>query len=143
MARKRPCRICRKWFTPHPRAGDRQHVCSEADCQEKRHRQACASWRRRHPDYDREERLRRRLRTGGGVDASALTADPLRGIDWGAARDAVGLEVAVAIEETGKVLHLWARDAVRSQVVGGSRHAPLTSPLACPRDGIVLSRGSA
>ena len=33
MLRKRPCRICRRWFQPHARAGERQRVCSEAACQ--------------------------------------------------------------------------------------------------------------
>jgi hypothetical protein len=120
MSRKRPCRICRKWFLPHPRAGDRQGACSQPGCQGERHRRACAAWRRRHPDYDREDRLRRRLLRE--VEAPGLAADPLRRIDWAAARDAVGLQVAVTIEETGKVLHLWARDAVRSQLLVLPRH---------------------
>ena len=43
-------------------------------------------------------------------------ADPLEvRIDGLAARDAVGLEVAVFVEETAKVLVDWARDAVLSQ----------------------------
>jgi hypothetical protein len=41
MRRKRPCRICRRWFVPHPGAGDRQHVCSAVDCQRERHWRAC------------------------------------------------------------------------------------------------------
>ncbi len=115
MARKRPCRICRKWFVPHPRAGDRQRACSAASCQSERHRKACEAWRGRQPEYDREDRLRRRLvREEGGP--GGVQADPLRRVDWSAARDAVGLEVAVTIEEAAKVLHLWARDAVCSQV---------------------------
>jgi len=118
MARKRPCRICRKWFAPHPRAGDRQRACGAASCQSERHRRACEAWRRREPDYDREDRLRRRLvrqqetnSPGGGL------ADPLCRLDWSAARDAVGLQVAVTIEEAARVVHQWARDAVRRQVV--------------------------
>lgn len=123
MTRKRPCRICRKWFLPHPRAGARQRTCSDARCQAERRRRGCAAWRRRHPDYDREDRLRRRLLRDGDPKVSCgLGTDPLRRIDWSAARIAVGLQVAVTIEETGKVLHLWARDAVRSQVVVPSRH---------------------
>jgi hypothetical protein len=122
MARKRPCRICRKWFLPHPRGGDRQHACSQPSCQGERHRRACAAWRRLHPDYDREDRLRRRLLRGGDAKTPGLTADPLVRIDWAAARDVVGLQVAVTIEETGKVLHLWARDAVRSQLLVPPRH---------------------
>ena len=118
MTRKRPCRICRKWFTPNPRAAGRQHVCSERHCQSERHRRACEAWRGRNPDYDREDRLRRRLlRKEEPKTGSALAADPLRGIDWAAARDAVGLQVAVTIEETGRVLHGWARDAVSAQLL--------------------------
>ena len=117
MARKRPCRICRKWFAPNPRAGDRQLVCSERRCQSERHRRACEGWRRCHPDYDREDRLRRRLLKQDPKAASGLGTDPLRRIDWAAARDAVGLQVAVTIEEAGKVLHAWARDAVFSQLI--------------------------
>jgi len=26
---KRPCRICGKWFTPHPRLGTRQKTCGK------------------------------------------------------------------------------------------------------------------
>jgi hypothetical protein len=124
MARKRPCRICRRWFAPHPRVGDRQRTCSSADCQRERHRRACTAWRRRHPDYDREDRLRRRLR----IPAKATAGAPLRGIDWSAARDAVGLQVAVTIEETGQVLQEWARDAVSVQVTGPLGVRPQVPP---------------
>lgn len=117
MVGKRPCRICRRWFQPHPRAGDRQHACSSPDCQRERHRRACATWRRHHPDYDWEDRLRRRLQAPDKATAGA----PLRGIDWSAARDAVGLQVAVVIEETGEVLQRWARDAVSAQVADPQR----------------------
>ena len=41
--------------------------------------------------------------------------DPLAGVNWAAARDAVGLEVTVFIEESGRVLAEWARDAVAAQ----------------------------
>lgn len=118
MARSRPCRICRKWFVPHPRAGDRQHACSDSRCQHERHRRACERWRGRYPDYDREDRLRRRLlRKEDPKGVSVLGVDPLRRIDWAAARDVVGLQVAVTIEEAGRVLHGWARDAVSSQLI--------------------------
>jgi hypothetical protein len=115
MARKRPCRVCRRWFLPHPRAGDRQHVCSRRECQKERNRRASAAWRRRHPDYDREDRLRRRLRRDGDSAARSEGSEvaPLRRIDWSAARNAVGLQVAVTIEETGQVLEQWVRNAVR------------------------------
>jgi len=118
MSRSRPCRICRRWFIPHPRAGDRQRACSKADCQQERHRLACQAWRCRHPEYDREDRLRRRLRQEEpGGRSRSVPVDPLQEIDWSVARDAVGLQVVAVIEETGQVLRNWARDAVTAQAV--------------------------
>ena len=39
-------------------------------------------------------------------------ADPMRGIDWEAARDEVGVEITVLVEETGKLILQWARDDI-------------------------------
>ncbi len=125
MVRKRPCRICQQWFRPHPRAGDRQRTCSASSCQAERRRRAVAAWRRRHPDYDRDDRLRRRLQAAPGTEAAG--ADPLAQLDWDAARNAVGLEVAVVVEETGRLLVTWARNAVPRQVPA---RAPESGPQA-------------
>lgn len=114
MVRKRPCCICRRWFRPHPRAGDRQRACSAPACQAERRRRAVAAWRRRYPEHDRDDRLRRRLQAEPGSAGAA--ADPLAHLDWRAARNAVGLQVAVLVEETGRVLTTWARNAVARQV---------------------------
>lgn len=114
MAHKRPCRICGSWFRPNPRAGDRQKVCSRADCQRERCRRAVADWRRRNPDYDREDRLRRRLRgeVSGREGPEGRDGAGRGRIDLVAARNAVGLEVAVFVEEYGEVLTDLARNAV-------------------------------
>ena len=111
MGRKRPCRICRHWFVPHPRAGDRQHVCSRADCQRERHRRACQRWRQHEAGAEREHRLRQRLRGGaGGTPAVGLA------LSWDAVRDVVGLEAAVILEEISRLLEDAVRDAVRRHV---------------------------
>jgi hypothetical protein len=49
--RKRPCRICRRWFRPHARVGERQKTCGAPDCQRKWHAKKCAEWNRRHKAY--------------------------------------------------------------------------------------------
>ena len=46
--KKRPCKICRKWFAPHPRLGDRQKTCGSKECQKKWHKKKCAQWNRQH-----------------------------------------------------------------------------------------------
>ena len=131
MRRKRPCRVCRRWFLPDPRAGDRQRTCSDPECQRERHRRACADWHRRNPDYDREDRLRRRLRREPEEAGQAGSCGPLDQIDWEAARDAVGLQGSVLAEEIGEVLVSWARDAVSGKPAGfteENRKVPLLSP---------------
>lgn len=118
MRQKRPCRVCRKRFLPDPRAGDRQRVCSSPSCQRERHRRACAQWHDRHPDYDREGRLRERLKSAAPAPSARPPPDPLPQIDWSVARDAVGMEAAVIVEEAAKVLVSWTRDAVGLETFG-------------------------
>lgn len=111
MARKRPCRICRRWFEPHPRAGERQRVCSETSCQQERHRRSCADWHRKNPGYDEENRLRAKLRT----EISRAASDPVARVAWPAARDAVGLKTSIVIEECVRVVVEWMRDTVTTK----------------------------
>lgn len=113
MRRKRPCRVCGKWFMPSARVGSRQRVCSSAECQRERHRRDCAAWRARHPDYAREGRLRDRL-TGPARDETRSPAG-MGEVDWSAARDLVGLEVVVIMQLMLEVLERRSRDLVRRQ----------------------------
>lgn len=112
---------------PHVRVGDRQRVCGDEACQRERHRRACVSWREEQGDEAKEDRLRRRLRreasgasatttttTTTGVVATGMSA-PLSEVDFRVARDVVGRQVAVLVEETAKVVVSWARDAVAAQ----------------------------
>lgn len=115
MRRKRRCRICRRWFIPHPRAGERQHVCSAASCQRERHRRACARWREREAEAERGHRLRQRIRAEARVQPEAVGTVRAH-VAWAAVRDAVGLEVSVVIEEILRLLEVAVRDA-------GSRQA--------------------
>jgi hypothetical protein len=107
MATK-PCRICRKWFEPHPRAGNRQTVCSSADCQRSRNRKACARWRGQNPNYDRDRRLRERIEKASAPPGARPTAK----IVWLAVQHAVGLEVGVVIEESVRHIESWVQHAV-------------------------------
>jgi hypothetical protein len=139
MGRKRPCRVCGKWFEPHPRAGKRQRACGGDGCRRERHRRACVAWHQAHPDYDRERRLRERVRVDMAV-GEPLSRDPLAEIAWDTARDTVGLDVAVIVEETGKVLALWARDAVHQQTAEITRKIAKVLPHPA-RDEIAAGAG--
>lgn len=109
MPRKKPCRICRRWFEPHPRAGARQRVCS--GCQRERHRRSCADWHARNPDYDKK----RRLRDAAGLDHAADADDPIDAVIWPVVERAIGPAHRTVIEAIARLLAGSARDAVRPE----------------------------
>jgi hypothetical protein len=116
-------------------------VCSAADCQRERHRQACAHWRQREAEADRCHRLRQRLRVEAGGEAGGQGGRRPQ-IAWDAVRDAVGLEVRVVLEEILRLLEAAVRDAVARQAVektmtssretGGGRRDDMVSARAAP-----------
>jgi hypothetical protein len=59
-ARKKPCRICRRWFQPDARVGERQRACGKPECQTARRQKTQADWRKRNPDYTISWRLDQR-----------------------------------------------------------------------------------
>jgi hypothetical protein len=131
MPRKRPCRICRRWFRPHPRAGDRQKVCSELGCQRERHRRSCASWHSQERESKQGHRIKQAIikepREGGDGEIRPL---PER-LAWDAVRDAVGLEIAVIAEEFAKQIEFRLRDGVLAQtpeITGESNKHPRGPP---------------
>ena len=105
MIKKRPCKICRKWFRPSNREGDRQRTCTRGECQRERHRRNCKQWRERNRYIEKEGRLRDRLIKEGGGEALKLK------VNLEAVRDSVGSEHAVLIEEIVKVLNVGTRES--------------------------------
>ena len=57
MERKR-CRYCKRLFIPDPRVGERQKTCGEPHCQKAHKAENNTRWRRRNPDYFRNDYLR-------------------------------------------------------------------------------------
>jgi len=111
----RPCRYCGRRFTPNPRAGKRQKACDDPECQQERHRRACASWRKRNPDHDAAERLRKKLEAARQQAPPPPPNVPLPELWWKVARDAVNAKTTVVIQEVAKVLDRRARDAVATK----------------------------
>ena len=74
--RKRPCRICGKWFVPHPRLGERQKTCEATECQQRWHARKRAAWNRKNHSYFKEIYISRQLESSGG--SSCPTSSPSR-----------------------------------------------------------------
>jgi hypothetical protein len=73
--RKRPCRICGKWFVPHARLGKRQKTCGATECRQRWHARKCAAWNRKNRLYFKEIYLSRRLESSAG-NSSCPTSPP-------------------------------------------------------------------
>lgn len=136
MVRKRPCKICRKWFLPNPRAGKRQRTCSDPKCQKERHRRACLDWRNRNPELERENRFRARLELLSESSKKSQKSPLIGKLNSQVIRDTVGLEASIIIEEIVRLIQNWARDSVHQQLIeikGKSSQLP----IKVPRDAMV------
>ncbi len=119
MGRMRRCRICRQGFWPNPYKGKHQKACDRPECRRELHRLACADWRRRNPDYDQDRRLRKKVRVEETAENLArFSGDPLLAIDQRVVRDLVPLEVAVIVDEYGRLVWNWMRDIALPHLPG-------------------------
>jgi len=57
---RRPCSICRKWFTPDVRQKGRQKTCRSA-CQKELHRRQCEKWNRKNKAVCKNNYLAKKL----------------------------------------------------------------------------------
>ena len=112
-ARKRPCTICRRWFRPDPRVGERQRACDRPECQTARRKKAQASWRRRNPDYSIAWRLDRRKAQTEEPEPLRLPA-PLLQLPWNVAKDEFGSQGADFLGVMSALILRAAKDEIRS-----------------------------
>jgi len=119
--RKRPCSVCRKWFAPDPRAGDRQRTCSDPPCRAARATRAKDAWRAHNPDaaaasriQNREDDIRRKLAERARVAAEKADGGK---VPRKTAKDKRSVEDRVRFELLARVIPRNAKDRRRSQVV--------------------------
>jgi hypothetical protein len=127
-ARKRPCSICRRWFRPDPRVGDRQHVCGKAECQTGRRRKTQASWRYRNPAYAVAYRLDQRAACLPSPPEPLRFPPPMNKLPWDVAEDQFGSQGADFIGVMGALIIRTAKDQCRAYLVD-STALPNTLPL--------------
>src|SRR5216684_7595554 len=120
-ARKRPCSICRRWFRPDPRVGQRQHSCGKTECQASRRQKTQASWRRRNPGYAIAYRIdQRAAQTQPAPEPLRLPA-PLNQLPWDLAKDQFGAQGADFIGVMGALMIRTAKDRFRAYLIDPTR----------------------
>jgi hypothetical protein len=118
--RKRPCRICRRWFSPHPRLRDRQMTCGDAYCKREWHRKKCAEWNRKNPDYFKANYLQKKLdavsRPSGVSCVSVPKSRFHSGLPQGKVQEVIGVEHFVIIEYLVQQLVRRFQEVIRGRV---------------------------
>jgi hypothetical protein len=141
--KKRPCRICRKRFTPNPRLGYRQQTCGAKECQRKWHTRKCAEWNRKNRAYFKEIYLRGRLESFGSDPSeqnpspcsSCRTNDPPRrssplNLPQEVVQEVIEVKQLIIIEYIVRLLTRGVQEVIRTQLVEkqrGIRRLPLSS----------------
>ena len=111
-ARKKPCRICRRWFQPDPRVGGRQRACGKPECQTARRQKTQANWRERNPDYVIAWRLDQRAAQTPPPEPLRFRA-PLNQLPWAFAKDQFGAQAADFIGIMSTLILRVAKDQIR------------------------------
>jgi hypothetical protein len=143
LYKKRPCRICRKWFTPNPRLFDRQQTCGAMECQRKWHARKCAEWNRKNRAYFKDIYLRGRLESFGSAPPEQSRSDctssrtnkpprrssPLE-LPQEVVQEVIGVKQVIIIEYIVRLLMRGVQEVMHTQLVEtkkGIRRLPLLS----------------
>jgi hypothetical protein len=110
--RKKPCRICRRWFHPDARVGDRQRACGKPECQTARRQKTQADWRKRNPDYPIAWRFDQRAAQTPPAEPLRFPV-PLNQLPWEFAKDQFGVQGADFIGVMSALILRAAKDQIR------------------------------
>lgn len=133
-SRKRPCRICRKWFTPHPRLGDRQKTCGKEACKREWHTKKCAGWNKKNRSYFQAIYLSSKLESSKTSSQSdnrpppSFNPERIRPITLPSSRstlqlpgdviqEVIGVEPLIIIEYVAQLLVCSFKEVIRAQPV--------------------------
>lgn len=142
---KRPCRICRKWFIPNPRLGERQMTCGAAECQKQWHKRKCAEWNRNNRAYSRENYLRKRLQIAVAAQSSQsapqspsspVPLEPVAPLNYPrtVVQEVIGAQPLVIIEYIVRLLTRSVQEVMRTQLSEIQRESSRLLPAECSRD---------
>ena len=121
--KKRPCRICRRWFLPNARLKDRQMTCGDPACKREWHRKKCQEWNRVNRDYFRANYLQKKLEAAQcDKAAKADTRAPPQslsksGLPLRFVQEVIGVHHLLIIEYLAQLLSRRFQEALRGQLV--------------------------
>lgn len=140
--RKRPCRICRRWFLPDPRLKERQMTCGQTECQKQWHKKKCAEWNRKNTDYFKANYLQKKIEAAtqcrGDPQAALPVAVPASRMNTGMpleyVKDVIGVQLVIIQEYLAQLLDQRWRQTIHM-------HHPSNNGIGQATTQKVFSRG--
>ena len=128
---KRPCRVCRRWFKPHARLGDRQKTCGDAACKREWHRRKCAEWNEKNPEYAKANALQRKIegaknQAESGQQVCSGGARSL--LPLGYVKEVIEVQLVVILEYLGQQLWRRLQAVIKSQAAVNKRQSGRLPP---------------
>lgn len=139
-SRKRPCRICKRWFLPDPRVKDRQKTCGQPSCQREWHRKKCAKWYKDNPHYFKTNYLQKKIEAVAetkNAERPKSTTPAFRlksGLPHPFVKEVIGLCHLVIIEYQAQLIHRRCHRLIEG-------HPAVNSCSICRQPGMTFSRG--
>ncbi len=131
--KKRPCRVCGKWYASNPRLGYRQQTCGDMECRRKWHARKCAEWNRKNHAYFKEIYLRGRLESFGSdppVESPSCSScrinDPPRRsspleLPQEVVQEVIEVKQLIIIEYIVRLLARGVQEVIRTQLIEKQR----------------------
>ncbi len=122
--KKRPCRICRRWFMPNPKVKDRQMTCGDPGCKKEWHRKRCSEWNKKNSDYFRSNYLQKKLYAASprekahqsGTLPRPMTIRLKSGLPHRFVQEVIGIQHLIIIEYFGQLLFRRFQEVLRRQL---------------------------
>lgn len=123
---KRPCRVCKRWFKPDARLGDRQKTCGDAACKTEWHRRKCAEWNEKNSDYAKANALHRKVEAAKNPQPSSGCSGSL--LPQGYVKEVIEVQLVVILEYLGQQLLKRLQEAIKRQAVVNKRQSGRLPP---------------
>lgn len=123
---KRPCRVCKRWFKPDARLGDRQKTCGDAACKREWHRRKCAQWNEKNSDYAKANALQRKVEAAKNPRPSSGGSGSL--LPQRYAKEVIEVQLVVIIEYLGQQLLKRLQETIKRQAVVNKRQSGRLPP---------------
>jgi hypothetical protein len=123
--------VCKRWFKPDARLGDRQKTCGDAACKREWHRRKCAEWNEKNSEYAKTNALQRKIEAAKNLGDGTQQGSPGSSrslLPLGYAKEVIEIQLAVMLEYLGQQLLRRLQEVIKRQAAVNKRQSGRLPP---------------